>query len=634
MTKFLSILLVACATLSSTAAIKIPAIFSDNMVVQRNAPVKVWGWSGKNSSIQVVFNGQTVKSKSDKKGYWNATLKPMNPGGPFEMKISNASETIVLKNILIGDVWLGSGQSNMEWIVSNSDNAEQEISAGNYDKIRLFTVGKKMSFKPLDDIIGGPWEVCSSATVGKFSAVAYFFGRKLHNELNIPIGLINSSWGGTNIETWISWDVMSLDEDFRNVDIKEHQKAALEAESNVEKYMLALKNDPGISEKWYDVAHETASWKKIELPQEWGQTELAKSDGIVWFRKEVVLASGAIHGKSLLGLGPIDDRDDTYVNGQLIGSTSDYSQDRQYPLEAGVLREGKNVIAVKVTDTGGGGGMNGRKEQMFIEINGERTPLHGAWGYKAAVLNTDFGIKQTGPNSFPSQLYNGMIAPITSFAIKGVIWYQGESNAGNPKKYRTLFPTLINNWRTVWGNDFPFLWVQLANYMAPPDQPKESSWAELREAQTSTLSLPNTGQALAIDIGVANDIHPRNKQDVGLRLALNALKITYGRDIVASGPMVKSVEKNDSKIILHFINTGTGLMAKGDRYGYLRGFAIAGPDNKFVWAKAEIQGDQVIVYSHDVADPQAVRYAWADNPDDANLYNKEGLPACPFRADQ
>jgi sialate O-acetylesterase len=311
----------------------------------------------------------------------------------------------------------------------------------------------------------------------------------------------------------------------------------------------------------------------------------------------------------------------------------DYSQERQYPLEPGVLKGGTNVIAVKVTDTGGGGGMNGEKEQMFIEVDGERYPLDGEWTYKPSVLNTDFGIQQTGPNSFPSQLYNAMIAPITSFSIKGVIWYQGESNAGNPKKYKTLFPALIKDWRSRWGIVFPFLWVQLANFMAPDNEPGESSWAELRESQTSTLKVPLTGQALAIDIGVANDIHPRNKQDVGLRLALNALKITYGKDIVSTGPMYNSTEKDGSKMILSFTGIGSGLHAKGDRYGYLRGFAIAGSDKKFVWAKAEIKDDKVIVYSHHVKDPVAVRYAWADNPDDANLYNEEGLPACPFRTD-
>ncbi len=633
MVRVLTILLVACSAFSVSAAIKLPAIFSDNMVIQRNSPVKIWGWSGKNSTVQIAFNGQSIKSRSDKKGFWSAELKPMNHGGPFEMKISSGNESIVLVNILVGDVWLGSGQSNMEWAVRNSNNPEQEIAEGNYEKIRLFTVARKMSFTPLDDIGGGPWQVCSSETVGNFSAVAYFFGRKLHNELDIPIGLINSSWGGTNIETWISWDVMSLDPDFKDADIKQHQQSALEARKNVEKYEQALQNDPGISEKWYDAAYSSSSWKKTELPQEGGLTELRRSDGIVWFRKEITLPWLSGKEKAILGLGPIDDRDDTYVNGKLIGSTSDYSQAREYPLDPTVLKEGSNIIVVKVTDTGGGGGMTGKEEQMFIEIDGKRTSLSDEWQYKAAVLNTHFGIKQTGPNSFPSQLFNAMISPITSFSIKGVIWYQGESNAGNPKKYQTLFPTLIKNWRTRWGNDFPFLWVQLANYMATTDVPKESSWAELRESQTATLSLPKTGQALAIDIGVADDIHPRNKQDVGLRLALNALKIEYGKDVVASGPMFKSFEKNGNKMILSFTNIGGGLQAKGDRYGYVKGFAIAGEDKNFVWAKAEIQGDRVIVYSDAVADPAAVRYAWADNPDDANLFNKEGLPACPFRTD-
>lgn len=630
----LFILLLFFAITSLSAAIRLPKIFSDNMVIQRNVPVKIWGWSNKNSTVEITFNGQTVKSKAGGKGFWTCTLRAMNQGGPLEMKISDGKETVVLTNILIGDIWLGSGQSNMEWVVKNSKDAEAEISAGNYDKMRLFTVANSMSYRPAEDISGGSWEICSSATVGSFSAVAYFFGRKLHQELDIPIGLINSSWGGTNIQTWMSWDIMSLDEEYKSLNIKEYEKMAVESQRNVEKYRQALKDDKGISEKWYDEAHKPESWKKMDLPKEWGRTELGKSDGIVWFRKEVTLPSTAENEKALLGLGPVDDKDDTYVNGKLIGTTADYAADRRYALEPGVLKAGKNLIVIKVTDTGGGGGVKGRKDQMFIEVNGERIPLNGEWDYKASVLTTDFGIREMGPNTFPSQLYNAMIAPLTAFAIKGVIWYQGEANVGNPSKYKTMFPALIKDWRTHWGNDFPFFWVQLANFLEPTDKPKQSAWAELRDAQTATLSVPLTGQALAIDIGEAKDIHPRNKQDVGLRLALCALKVAYGKDVVDSGPMYKAVSREEGNIMkVSFTNVGGGLLAKGDKYGYLKGFAIAGADNKFVWAKAEIRGDEVIVYSDVVNDPVAVSYGWADNPDDANLFNKEGLPACPFRSD-
>ena len=616
-----------------TGAIRLPAILSDNMVLQREAPVKIWGWADKNSSILIEFNGQTIKAKANGKGAWQALLKPMKHGGPFEMKISDRSGAILLSNILIGDVWLGSGQSNMEWIVKNTNDAKEEIATGNYDNIRLFTVDQAMSYSPKEDVTGGPWQVCSSHTVGEFSAVAYFFGRKLMKELDIPIGLINSSWGGTNIETWISWDIMVMEEEYKNMKPKEHEQVAKETQARVEKYQLALKNDKGISEKWYDKSFPATGWKKMDLPKEWSETEFGESDGIVWFRKEVDLPSDAENHEARLGLGPIDDWDETYVNGILVGSTHEYTKDRQYAVARGVLRPGKNLIVVKVTDTGGGGGLDGRKDQLFLDMNNNHIALDGDWEYQSSVLTTDFGIKETGPNTFPSQLYNAMIAPLTPYAIKGIIWYQGEANVGKAHRYRTLFPSLIENWRAKWGYDLPFFWVQLANFLAPSPQPEESAWAELREAQNMTLQLPSTGQAVAIDIGEANDIHPRNKQDVGLRLALAALKVAYGKNLVYSGPQYKSMAKEGNKITLTFANVGGGLQAKGDKYGYLKGFAIAGADKKFFWAKARIEGEQVVVSCEKVTDPVSVRYGWANNPDDANLFNQEGLPASPFRTD-
>jgi sialate O-acetylesterase len=622
-----------CVSLSLSATIKVPKIFSDNMVIQRDRPVKIWGWTERNASITIVFNGQSAKAKANKNGAWVITFNPMPYGGPYEMKISTRNEMVTLTNILIGDVWLGSGQSNMEWVVKNSNNASDEIAAANYDKLRLFTVNKAMSYSAAEDIVGGPWQVCSSQTVGDFSAVAYFFGRKLLQELDVPIGLINSSWGGTLIETWISWDIMSMQEEYKQVNLKDYEQTAAENKTRTAQYEAALKQDKGITEKWFDPAFHAEGWKAMDLPREWHGTELGSGDGIVWFRKEIELTGNVEIEKALLALGPVDDRDDTYVNGVFIGSSHDYSKSRQYQLEAGTLKKGKNIIVVKVTDTGGGGGLYGKNDQLFLDVGPAHIPLEGPWQYKSSAFTTDFGIKQNGPNSLPSQLYNAMIAPMTQFGIKGVIWYQGEANASKAKQYQMLFPTLIKNWRSKWGYEFPFFWVQLANFLEPSAEPVESDWAELREAQTMTLHLPHTGQALAIDIGEAKDIHPRNKQDVGLRLALNALKITYGKDIVYSGPVYQSMTKQGNSIRVRFNQTGSGLHTKGDKYGYVRGFSIAGADKKYVWAKARIEGDEVVVYHDDVKDPVSVRYAWSNNPDDANLYNKEGLPATPFRTE-
>lgn len=591
----------------------------------------MWGWASAGESVSVSFNGKTTKAKADKMGKWMAKLPPVASGGPMVMKISGKQNSIELKNILMGDVWVCSGQSNMEWIIRNTNDAAREIAESNYPKIRLFTVTKAMSYTPKEDLAGGEWQECNSTTVGDFSAVAYFFGRKLSKELDVPIGLINTSWGGTNIETWTSWDVMGQIEPYKSVDVSEQSMDAADQQKKRDQYTEAMKNDRGLTEKWFDPNTPVTGWKNIAVPADWGQTEVGNADGIIWYRTEIELPAD-FSGAGTLSLGPVDDIDVTYVNGQQVGSISDYSKDRVYDLSKGILQGGKNVIVVKVRDDQGGGGIYGEKEKLFLTAGARKYPLAGMWQYKASVLTTEYGIKNVGPNSFPSLLYNAMAAPIIHFGIKGAIWYQGESNTYMAYRYRTFFANMIKDWRSKWGYEFPFFWVQLANFMAPVAEPSESAWAELREAQSMTLSLPKTGQAVIIDIGEEKDIHPRNKQDVGLRLALSTLKVAYGKEMVYSGPTYKSMKVDGNKIILTFSNTGSGLITK-DKYGYVKGFAIAGDDHHFYWAHAVIHGDDVIVSSEHVSNPQAVRYAWGDNPDDANLYNTEGLPASPFRTD-
>ena len=615
---------------SITAEIRLPKIFGDGMVVQRDQPIKIWGWANNGENLTIRFNNQEVRTITDKMGKWLVTLKPMNYGGPFELKIAGKSETVIIDNILIGDVWICSGQSNMEWILKNSKDAEKEISEANYPQIRHFTVEKALSYKTKDDFTGGSWKVCNSENAGDFSAVAYFFGRKLNTELNVPIGLINISWGGTNIQTWISWDEMSQLGEYKKINLEEFEEQAQEKIRNQEKYQLALKTDKGIIEKWFEKAIDISSWKPMNLPILWEKTELGNADGIVWFRKEIEIPSSFVGKDAMLYLGPIDDWDETYVNGILVGKETEWNKPRKYSVK---LENGKNIIVIKVTDTGGGGGLYGKPDEIFIECDGQKVSLAGEWNYKKSVLSTDYGIQDIGPNSFPSQLYNTMIAPIVNFRIKGAIWYQGESNAWQAYTYRTLFPLLIKNWRAKWDQEFPFFWVQLANFMESKELPEDSEWAELREAQNMTLKLPKTGQAVIIDIGEAADIHPKNKQDVGLRLALSALKTAYDKDVVNSGPVYESMKISENKIILNFKNSGKGLMAKNDKYGYLKGFSIAGNDRKFKWAKAYIEDEKVIVFCDEINNPIAVRYAWADNPDDANLFNEVGLPASPFRTD-
>jgi sialate O-acetylesterase len=634
MKNLLSLLLAALTAVSVHADVSLPKIFSDHMVLQREATIPVWGWADAGEKITVSFNGATASTKADKTGRWTISLKAMSHGGPYEMKVSGKKNTITFKNVLIGDVWIGSGQSNMEWTIKNSNDPDKEIAEANYPKIRLFTVTKAMSYQAEKDLAGGQWLECSSGTIGDFSAVAYFFGRKLYKELDVPIGLVNSSWGGTNIQTWMSWDVMSKKDQYKTTDIMKLQAKSKDDGEKRQKYAEAMKNEKGMNEKWFDPSSNISGWKKIKLPGAWESTEIGNADGYVWFKREFELTEQPnATTTAVLSLGPIDDQDHTYLNGIQIGTMNTWNEPRNYTVKSEVLKQGKNTIVVRVLDTGGGGGIYGKPENLFVQIAEKKIPLTGDWDYKTSVLNTDFGIQNTGPNSFPSQLYNAMIHPIIPYAIKGVIWYQGESNTWEAYRYRELFPEMIQDWRSKWNSEFAFLWVQLANFMAADSIPKESDWAELREAQTMTLSLPKTGQAVTIDIGEANDIHPRNKQDVGLRLAFAALKSIYGKDVVHSGPTFKFMEVSNDKVVLSFDNTGGGLQIK-DKYGYVKGFVVAGEDKKFYWANGWREGDKIVVGSPMVKKPVAVRYAWGNNPDDANIYNQEGLPAVPFRTDK
>jgi sialate O-acetylesterase len=627
-------LVFTCLTVLSQslkADARLPKIFSDNMVIQRDVTVRVWGWAEKGESIVVSFNNATVKTKADKHGNWSVSFRPMIYGGPFEMNVKGKKNTITLKNILIGDVWLGSGQSNMEWVLKNTNNAEGEVANAHHPAIRLFTVKRAMSYGEQNDLAGGEWRECNPQTAIDFSAVAYFFGRKLNKDLNIPIGLINSSWGGTNIQTWMSWEVMSQKDEYKNFDLASLRISAKDETEKRKRYEEALVNEKGATEKWY-LTTDLSDWKKMQLPLTWEASEIGQADGYAWFIKEFEAQSLQTVQDISISLGPIDDQDESYLNGELIGSSRGPTADRVYKVNADKLKRGKNRIAIRVYDLARRGGIYGRPDQLFCQVGNKKVSLAGEWLYKTSVLTTDFGVKDSHPNTFPSQLYNAMIAPLIQFPIKGVIWYQGEANTQEAYRYRSLFPGMINDWRKKWKDEFPFLWVQLANFMASDSVPGQSEWAELREAQSMTLSLPKTGQAVIIDIGEARDIHPRNKRDVGTRLALVALNIAYHKNIVCSGPSYRSMETTGDKIVITFQDKGSGLVVK-NKYGYVNGFAIAGDDRNFVWANAFLEGDKVIVYSPSVKCPVAVRYAWGNNPDDANLYSKEGLPAAPFRTD-
>lgn len=615
------------------AEVKMPGIFTDNMVLQRDEPLLVWGWADNNEQVSVNFNGQKRVVRASISGKWEVELNAMPPGGPFEMTIKGKNKIITYRNIMLGDVWMCSGQSNMEFILKRCYQADQEISESNYPDIRFFTVTRTLNNRPSDDLTG-EWQVCSPQTSPDFSAVAYFFGRYLNRELHIPIGLIHSSWGGVSVETWTSTETMQKTSGYEQVianqTTAEYDQIVAQNLEQKRKFDTAVENDPGILEKWYDSAEITPTWKGIYVPGTWENTDLGTIDGTVWYRTMVDIGNRGNHAMALLNLGHIDDYNETWVNGHLVG-TGDELSPNTFSFPVGLLQEGKNLVAVRVTDKGGDGGIYGVDGEAYLQIGERRYSLNGEWRYR---IGTACGPRESAHVSpaAPTMLYNAMIHPVIRYKIKGAIFYQGEHNAGAAYRYRTLFPNMINDWRDKWGYEFPFLWVQLANYMQPVAGPSESDWAELREAQTMTLSLPKTGQAVTIDIGDANDIHPRNKQDVGLRLGLSAMKVAYGRKITHSGPVYKSMEIAGNEIILTFDHVGSGLIAQ-DKYNYPKGFTIAGADKKFVWAKARIEGNRVIVFNENIENPVAVRYAWANNPDDANLYNKENLPASPFRTD-
>jgi sialate O-acetylesterase len=504
-----SILLMICMIITTfvgpvAADVVLPAVIGPNMVLQRGVRASVWGWADPEEKVTVKIADQAKICVADAKGNWAVKLNKMQAGGPLTMTVTGKN-TIKLENILVGDVWVCSGQSNMRTPVAKSKNGQQEVKNAKYPSIRLFNVKPATADKPQFDSRGS-WSECTPETVPSFSAVGYFFGRHLHKRLKVPVGLIQSAYGGTPAEAWTPMEVLQADDLFRRTVIPFWEK-------KIRDY------DPAAEKKRYEA--QLAAWKH--------QAEQAKAKGV-----------------------------------------------------------------------------KPRRPQMPV-------------------------IPAKSPHR-PAGLYNAMIAPLTPLKIRGVIWYQGECNAGRAWQYRRLLPLLIESWRTKWGQgNFPFLIVQLANYNKRQPQPSQSTWAELREAQFMALSVPNTALVVAIDIGEADDIHPRNKQDVGKRLALAARKIAYGEDICFSGPVYESMRIAGEKVLLKFKHTCDGLSAKGG--GELKGFAIAGADRKFVWADAKIEGNDVVVWSNQVVNPVAVRYAWADNPD-CNLYNTTGLPASPFRTDK
>ena len=617
------------------ANVKMPLLFSDGMVLQRNKEIPVWGWADANEKVEVRFNKQTKTIQADKNGKWMIKLSAEKAGGPFELTIIGKNK-ITIKDVLVGEVWICSGQSNMEFQVSKTINAEKEIADSNYPMIRHFGVAQDLSGTPKDDLKAGKWEVSNKETVGNFTAVGFYFAKKLYTELKIPIGIINTSWGGTNVETWTSREAFQKSDEFKEMiaevpvmNIDSISKLyAIQMKERVEKIQgtpVNTENENTFKEPTFN----DAGWGELNTPGLWENQPLGNLDGIVWMRRTIVLSAEDIKNKATLSLAKIDDEDITYVNGIEIGKNTQYDLKRVYEVPSNLLREGQNVIAVRIVDNSGGGGIYGEASDLKLTLGSKTIPLDGKWKFKVIMVKTSLS-----PNSYPSLLYNAMVNPLVPYAIEGVLWYQGEANVWRAKQYKKAFPLMIQDWRTQFKQgDFPFYFVQLSTFDEFKGNSKVGSrWAELREAQYETLKLKNTGMAVTTDIGNAKDIHPTNKQDVGLRLAAIALNNVYGKKQVYSGPTFKSQQIKGNQIILTFDNIGSGL-STSDNSQSVKGFEIAGSDKVFHSAKAIIKDNKIIVSSENVSNPVAVHYGWADDDTEINLFNKEKFPASPFRTD-
>jgi sialate O-acetylesterase len=613
------------------ANIRLPVMVSDGMVLQRDTKLIIWGWASPYEKIKVEFIGKTYQTKTDKQGNWKVVFPALSSGGPFSMKINE----IEIHNILIGDVWLCSGQSNMELPVRRvADLYKNEIQQVNNPNIRLFRTSVRKDFQtPQTDYKDGSWLPATQENIMDFSAVAYFFAVELYRKYNVPVGLISTAIGGSPAESWLSepyvkkyldnW--LTAQARIDSIRMKKESKEGKETHYNW--FEELNRNDPGVSH-WSKAGVDVSAWPFISLPGYWTEKEVDMQFGSIWFYKEFEIPDSLLNNEAILRLGRIIDSDSAFVNGTFVGTISYQYPPRIYKIPEGILKPGKNKLMVRVISQNGKGGFVEEKPYE-IRTGSQVIDLTGDWKYHTgAIMKPDF---ETGSLQFrPGGLYNGLINPIRGFQLKGVIWYQGESNTGRAKEYRQLFQDLIQDWRIQFNKpDLPFLYVQLANLGKPDKQPVESGWSELRDAQRQALQLKNTGMVVTCDIGEWNDIHPLNKKEVGRRLALEAERVAYhDSSVVSSGPLYESMEISGNSIILTFKSAGSGLFTNC----LLDGFQIAGADSHFVWANAVVLSwNKVRVWSESVANPTVVRYAWDDNPAGANLKNKEGLPASPFK---
>ena len=625
---------------ASYSQVKLPAIIRDSMILQRDVKLNIWGWASKNEKVNIKFNGKSYKVTTGADGKWFVWLSPLKAGGPYDMEIKG-SNTIVLREILVGDVWFCSGQSNMVHQMNLHDvTYAKEIAEANYPQIRQFLVATLTNLQgPVSDLPAGSWRPAVGEDVRSFSAVAYFFAKKIYEKYHVPIGIVNSSVGGTPIEAWTSEDGLK---DFPSIinTVQKNKDTAYVNGINRAATASIKPNTPhdlGMlsAKKWFETDYIPKGWHTINVPGYWEDQGIKDLNGVVWYRKEIDVPATMAGKAAKVFLGRIVDADILFINGRQVGSTAYMYPQRRYNVPADVLKGGKNIVVIKVTNNNGKGGfVPGKPYCLFA--GSDTIDLKGNWQYKVGQVfespTSANSVASIVAQNQPTALFNAMVSPNINYTVKGILWYQGEANTRRAAEYSKLLPALIQDWRNQWNQPaLPFLYAQLPGFMEYNYLPSESQWAELREAQLKTLPVPNTAMAVAIDLGEWNDIHPDNKKDVGERLALAAMKLAYGENIVHSGPIYVSSTVDRNEVVIRFDNIGSGLITNDGEAP--SEFAIAGTDKKFVWAKARIENDHVIVWNDALVEPKYVRYAWADNPVNPNLYNKEGLPASPFRTD-
>jgi sialate O-acetylesterase len=636
MKSILIIIFIFLTNFISTAQVKLPRLISDNLILQRDKPAKIWGWASANEVINIDFKNLHFKTTADKKGNWSILIPSQKAGESGDILIKAINE-IIIKNVIFGDIWLCSGQSNMEIDMNRLiDKYSDEIKAANYPNIRQFVVPDKYDFhEEKGDLSGGNWQIANPKNILSFSAVGYFFAKDIYEKYKIPIGIINAALGGSPAEAWISSDAIKtfpIHEaeyiKFKNDNlIKEIEE---KDRNNSRQWYSQLNNsDEGLKNNWKSAATNFLDWETIDLPDSWINTKLGKTNGAVWFKKTINIPPNLVGQSARLYLGRIVDADSVFINGRFVGSTGYQYPPRRYVLTNDIFVEGQNTITVRVISNAGVGGFI-KDKPYHIVFENDTISLLGAWHYKLGISMPPLA-EQTFVRWKPVGLYNAMIAPLQNLAIKGVVWYQGESNTKNPSEYASLVKTLIECWRSKWNQgEFPFIIAQLPNFMETKTDPSESDWAALRQQQLNLLSVPYTGLSVNIDLGEWNDIHPFGKKEVGHRLALQAFKIAYGQPANTTSPFIESAKLKKNKVILTFKNSEKGLKTFNNQALFY--FAVADETGKYVWANAKIAGTNKVVIATDIVkSPKSVRYAWADNPNAANLYNSSNLPASPFQ---